>query len=485
VQGEISSSTEHRVTQETEHVTDADGRFQFTLAPDLVSNHAAYLNFEVTHSNYARMPWNGYALSMIRKNEALGERPFFEDLELTPAESISGTLVRPDGSPAAGVKILTYSKASKNDMAEYGSFADTLTDESGYFHINVVKGGEAVLWLLPHDFSPSTHLLHLQRGDLGQFKLEDGIRLSGQVVDADGAPAVSVWVNAELSGGPAKQYIDMPVVDALSRSVLTDQQGQFVTEPLPAGDYDLLISEAPRDNLAEDRTSHPLPDVFLHQKLHLESGQTAATVEIRAVPHVLIGIQQLDSQGQPHKTHEIRASGMLNGAAWWGEGRPDDHGKILIKAPLGLAEARFDIMVNEHQATRHRWSDHSAWSNADQMTAPVLDHDSPEVSVVYYSSPILLVRAVAEDGTAVPDFKCSLAYAPDRKPYVQTPNWISGVSGDVDFEKQQDGRWRSQSLLPDENLELTVRAAGFQTYSNSVNLSEGSTREVVATLSKQ
>jgi hypothetical protein len=200
---------------------------------------------------------------------------------------------------------------------------------------------------------------------------------------------------------------------------------------------------------------------------------------------VVIGIQQLDSQGRPHKTHEIRASGILNGASWWGEGRPDDNGKILIKAPLGLAEARFDIMVNEHQATRHRWSDHSAWSNADQMTAPVLDHDSPEVSVVYYSSPILLVRAVAEDGTAVPDFKCSLAYAPDRKPYVQTPNWISGVSGDVDFEKQQDGRWRSQSLLPDENLALTVRAAGFQTYSNSVNLPEGSTREVVATLSKQ
>lgn len=485
VQGEVSSSTEHRLVEKTEHVTDADGRFQFTLAPDVVSNRAAYLNFEVTHSNYARMPWNGYSLSMIRKNEALGERPFFENLELTPAESISGTLVRPDGSPAAGVKILTYSKASKDDMAEYGSFADTRTDASGYFHINVVKGGEAVLWLLPHDYSPSTHLLHQQRGDLGQFKLEDGIRLSGQVVDADGAPAGSVWVNAELYGGPAKQRIGMPVMDALSRSVLTDQQGQFVTEPLPAGDYDLLISEHPRDNLAEDRAAHPVPDVFLHQKLHLASGPAAATVEIRAVPHVAIGIQQLDSQGRPHKTHEIHASGVLNGAAWWGEGRPDDHGKILIKAPRGLTNARFSFVVNEHQATRHRWSDESAWSNEDEMTAPVLDHDVPGVSVIYYASPILLVRAVAKDGTAVPGFSCSLAYAQDRKPYVQTPNWVSGVSGDVDFEKQQDGRWRSESLLPDENLVLTVRATGVQTYSNSINLPEGTTREVVATLPKQ
>jgi beta-lactamase regulating signal transducer with metallopeptidase domain len=485
VRGEVSSSSKHRVAEETEHVTDADGRFRFTLAPDLVSSGTTYLNFEVTHSNYARMPWNGYALSLIRKNEALGERPFFEDLELTPAESISGTVVRPDGSPAAGVKILTYSKTEKNNMAEYGSFADTRTDASGHFRINVVKGGEAVLWLLPHDYSPSTHLLHQQRGDLGQFILEEGIRLSGRVVAADGTPAGSVWVNAELSGGPAKQRIGMPVADALSRSVLTDQQGQFVTEPLPAGDYDLLISEHPRDNLAEDRAFHPVPDVFLHQKLRLESGQTSATVEIRAVPHVVIGIQQLDSRGQPHKTHEIHASGILNSNVWWGEGRPDANGKILIKAPLGLTEARFDISVNEHEATRYRWSGDSAWRNENEMTAPVLDHDLPGVSVVYYTSPILLVRAVAADGTAVPAFSCSLTYAQDRKPYVRTPNWISGVSGDVDFEKQQDGRWRSQCLLPDENLVLTVRATGFQTYTNSIKLPEGTTREVVATLSKQ
>jgi len=40
------------------------------------------------------------------------------------------------------------------------------------------------------------------------------------------------------------------------------------------------------------------------------------------------------------------------------------------------------------------------------------------------------------------------------------PNWVSGVSGDVDFEKQQDGRWRSQSLLPDENLVVVPATVG-------------------------
>jgi len=484
VRCEISSSTEHRTVEETERVTDADGHFQFGLTPDLVTNRYTYLNFEITHSNYARMPWDGYALGMIRKNQALGARPFFEQLELTPGEGISGALVRPDGSPAAGVKILTYSKASKNDMAEYGSFAETRTDASGHFNVNVIKGGEAVLWLLPQDLAPATHLLHQQRGDLGQLTLENGIPITGQVLANDGSPVDSVWVNAELTGGPAKKRIGMPVADAMSRSALTDRQGRFSVGPLPAGDYDLLISENPRDSLAEDRSTHPLADVFLHQKLHLESGPAAAAVEIHAVPHVLVAIQQLDSQGKPHKTHAVQVSGQFQGMAWWGQGIPDETGKIAVKVPHGLTDAQITLMVNEHQSTRSRWSSDSPWSNEHRMTAPVLDHDYQDVSVVYYTSPILLVRAAAEDGSTISSFKCRLEYAKGRKPDVRPPNWIDGVTGDVDFEKQPDGHWRSEQLLPDENLQLTVEADGFKSYTRTVNLPEGTTREVNATLQK-
>ena len=58
--------------------------------------------------------------------------------------------------------------------------------------------------------------------------------------------------------------------------------------------------------------------------------------------------------------------------------------------------------------------------------------------------------------------------------------WI----GDVHFEKQQDGRWRSHCLLPDEDLLLTVEAEGFLTWSHSINLAEGVTREIEAPLRK-
>jgi RNA polymerase sigma factor (sigma-70 family) len=485
VRREIYSSTEQRVLEETEHHTDANGQFMFSLTPEQSTNHFMYLNFEVTHPNYAPRPWDGYALTMIRTNESVGERPFFEHLDLAPAEDISGTLVRPDGAPAPGVKVLTYSKAVKTDMSDYGSFAETNTDTSGVFHINVVKGGEAVLWLLPEDFAPSTHLIHQQRGDLGQFILEDGVRLSGTVFDSDGLPVSHVWVNAELSGGPAKKVIGMPVIDALARSALTDEQGQFATGPLPAGDYNVLISEYPRDSHAGDSTRYPVSDVFQHQKLHIEASQGTQSIEIRAVPHVVLRIQQFDGQGNPHKNHEVHVSGRLGDTVWWGEGRPDRDGRIVVKAPQGLADARISLSVNEHQSTRYRWSNDAPWRNEHEMTAAILDHDTNEVSVMYYTAPILLIRAIAEDGSAVPDFKCQVTYPNDRKPYTQPPRWINGDSGDINFEKQQDGRWRSQSLLPDEIFLLTVGAEGFQSWSQSFSVAEGATQEVEAKLQQQ
>ena len=481
---EISSSTEHRVVEETEHVTDTNGQFKFSLTPELSTNGHTYLDFEVTHPNYARLPWNGYALSMIRKNLLLGERPFFEELELTPGESISGTLVRPDGTPAAGVKVLTYSKEKKTDMAEYGSFAEARTDASGGFNVNVVKGGEAVLWLLPQDFSPSTHLLHEQRGDLGRFTLENGIRLSGRVLNSKGSPVRHVWFNAELSGGPAKQNIGMPVADALKRSALTDEQGRYSTGPLPAGDYDILITEYPRDDLSEDRTRYPVRDVFLHQKFHLEAGQSEQSLDIHAVPYVVATFQQVDSQGKPHKTHEITASGRFGDEGWWWDGRPDENGRIEIKIPKGLTDARFVLMVNEHQSTRYRWSDDSPWQNEHEMRAPMVNQDLNDITAMYYTAPILVVSAVAEDGSAIPDFKCQITYPEGKKPYTESPHWINGNKGDVNFEKQQDGRWRSTQLLPDEDLTLTVEAPGFQSWSQTVTLAEGATREIKATLQK-
>ena len=63
--------------------------------------------------------------------------------------------------------------------------------------------------------------------------------------------------NAEITGGPAKKQTELPVADALVRSALTDQQGEFTLAPLPAGQCLVRVAEYPRESLLTDKTSPP------------------------------------------------------------------------------------------------------------------------------------------------------------------------------------------------------------------------------------
>src|SRR5438067_5335969 len=109
---------------------------------------------------------------MILKNEKMGGRPFFENVTLRPGKEISGSVETPDGKPAAGVKVLAYSVTSKRTQGEfeYGSFADTKTDDKGRFSLMVVTPGDCVFWLLPTKYAIAMHVVkENKRGDMGKF----------------------------------------------------------------------------------------------------------------------------------------------------------------------------------------------------------------------------------------------------------------------------------------------------------------------------
>ncbi len=71
---------------------------------------------------------------MTMKNEKLGEHPFYEHLELFPAQKISGTVQTPDGKPAAGVKVEACSlpDTERTDW-EHVSWLKTRTDDNDVF----------------------------------------------------------------------------------------------------------------------------------------------------------------------------------------------------------------------------------------------------------------------------------------------------------------------------------------------------------------
>ncbi len=53
---------------------------------------------------------------------------------------------------------------------------------------------------------------------------------------------------------------------------------------------------------------------------------------------------------------------------------------------------------------------------------------------------------------------------------------------DVSYERQEDGRLRSEQLLPDEEVTVTVVAAGYVPKSATLKLAEGAVKELTVRL---
>jgi beta-lactamase regulating signal transducer with metallopeptidase domain len=481
-------NNENKILEESRHTTDAKGEYSFTIPPEQVAEKSLYIELDVEHPDYATQANFGYALGMIRKNEQAGGRPFFENVELRPAQAIAGKVERPDGSPAKGVSILTYSRSGKlkaGEAFEYGSFAKAKTDDSGRFKVNVTTPGLAVFWILPDDLAGELHgVPEAKRGDLGRFTLKPGTALKGRVLDVDGKPIAGIFVNAERERDEEAGEIlnGLAVADAINRSVVTDADGSFTLAPLPAGHYRILPGERSRDG-SEGRKTRPLPAVFTPRKATLKEGEAPEPLEIRASPRVVIEAQWVDSKGKPTWGFESHIFGRIDGTYWFGEAKIIKDGKSVAHVPHGLENVEFDLMTNEHHAIRWRMGKDGPLNRNRRIMLGTLDHDVKGIEIVHYNAPTVTVKAESRDGKPVPGLKVSALYTQQEKDSMEgkliRPG---GVQSDVGFEKQEDGRFRSEQLQPDLEFKLTVEADAFKPASRKLSLAEGTTEEITLVL---
>src|SRR5262249_42591957 len=119
-----------------------------------------------------------------------------------------------------------------------------------------------------------------------------------------------------------------------------------------------------------------------------------------------------------------------------------------------------------------------------EVNLGTLNDDVRGIEIIRYVAPILLVDARDKEGKQVKDFHAKLAYNSGVNPKGRG-EFVNGVQGDVFLEKQEDGRWRSNQLLPDEELTVTVSAKGYKPHSEKVKLAEGTTKELAPMLDKE
>jgi beta-lactamase regulating signal transducer with metallopeptidase domain len=495
----------------TDYTTDADGRYTIDIRAEETAESHLYVEIRTKHPDYVDY-YGGYSYSMIKKNLKMGSEPFFKSLGIWPAVKLTGTVVTPDGNPAAGVDVFGYSKFAPEESRPRGFFMEGKTNDDGTFELNAVRGGKSVVWLSPKDYCPSTHVFDprmaelgksgldylqldvlapdalaeaIKTRDLGRFVLEEGIKIQGRVVDVDGKPVEGVWVNASLREGSAKKEIGMNLADHIDRSALTDAEGRYRMGPLPPSTYRVNPWDEPRQRSFEDRTPRPVAAEFFTQTVTLEEGTKVATVDFQAVPHATIVAQYYRSSGETRSGHEFSLTGRLEGEFYWKRCRPDANGRVEFTAPIGLENASLNLITNEHTALRHRVTKDGPLLNEHRVELGTISTDMKEIAIIRYVAPILLIKAVDDKGELIKDAWVKLEYAPDQAPlgggeYIRNDR----PSGHVSLEEHGDGRWRTSQLLPDEEFTLTVEADGYETNSQKLSLPEGETREIAVALKK-
>ena len=501
-----SPKARDRVVARSQHKTDAHGRYHFNVSPEHARNARLYMICAgITKDGYAPQGESGYSLSMMLKNRELGEPPFFTRFRLAKGEDITGQLVYANGRPAANVPIDGYSREGRFPD-EYGTWLKTRTDADGRFRITVRKKGGIFLRFYPTDAAAGRWIVaDGRRGDLGVYSLEPGEKIKGRLLDADGKPLAQQWVQVEehddertIEGEQAREFL-AGVYFALVRSALTDAEGRFELAPLLAGKYRLEVAETAHDVHSPDRVTYPLKAVVLRKVVELTGQDEAVEVELRGVPSVEVALQYVDGQGKPRSGWELwlwgnnppekGATGDSQSSEHWSaQARADAGGRVVFQVPRGLTNTTVRLVTNEHGSVRWSHGADGELHNTDAVPLGDLTADVTDLVIHRYEAPVVLATLRTVDGAKLTNVKIGGNYAPGRGTSPgQNGTWANGTPfvGDIVgfmMTHQPDGRYRSESMLPDEESSIDVTADGPEgkKYAGSIKLSlpEGETREV-------
>ena len=335
--------------------------------------------------------------------------------------------------------------------------------------------------------------------DFGRIVLSRGVRLSGRMVDLDGRPIAGQTIQAYAVRGRDKHF------------ATTETDGTFSLGPLRPANY--LIYGQGQDGFGGVSPDLPALSKPIHViqplRVYLREGVLPPPLVLREVPTVEVEVRFVDSRGQPAAGSPAKVWGLIpneQGQAnpfgahstvggdlasqindpepqdtadridWAMQDRPDENGRIVFRAPEGLREANLSTFPSDETvAYKTRLEENGPlkyWGGGQLGT---LDRDR-KITVVSYRAPTVIATVRTEDGTVLHDLEVNAGF-----------NRRGGDYGSR-FIQQADGRYRSQSLMPDHEYEITawVRGGGYVPRKlHRINLPEGGSAELTLVLRKK
>ena len=111
-----------------------------------------------------------------------------------------------------------------------------------------------------------------------------------------------------------------------------------------------------------------------------------------------------------------------------------------------------------------------------------LDHDIKDIALIHYEDTIVIVKVTAKDGRLLNDVELGGEYTSEPAIARGGIGLKNGAFSEVLFDRQADGRYRSDELVPDREVKITAYADGFKPASRTLKLPEGKTEEITLVL---
>jgi len=263
-----------------------------------------------------------------RVSPAPAPRPVVTKSNETPPveESVSGSVVDPDGQPVGGAFV---------GCDDRSSHLTTSTDSEGKFYLLAEASGCQVV--AHHPQFPSSERTRVELGKDNIVKLGVGGTLEGVVVDDQNKAVTSYRLSVEVF---------LPKVEGGEIGIrgrprqINDESGAFRLDRMPAGKY-VLVASAPGQPPGKS------------ESVEVDVGQTARNVRIVLPrPATLSGTIRDEESGQPVAGAIVHLDGLTGGGGPNANApaTTDEQGNYSL---LGVPPGPFSVRV-EHSAYKSR-----------------------------------------------------------------------------------------------------------------------------------